>query len=107
MGAQVGMMDHAVRAPHRQCHVQGVQHQRRGKSCGHRPAHDATAERIEHDRQIEKARPCRNVGDIGHPQQIRPVRREVAVDQIRCLATAALNGRMGEFASAYAGKTCH
>jgi hypothetical protein len=34
-------------------------------------------------------------------------RCEVAVHQIRCLATAALNSRVGEFASAYAGKTCH
>jgi len=30
------VMDHALRPPHRECHVQGVQHQPRGESRGHR-----------------------------------------------------------------------
>jgi hypothetical protein len=33
----------------------------------HRTADDPTAVRIEHDRQIEKACPGRNVSDVGDP----------------------------------------
>jgi hypothetical protein len=39
-----------------------------------------------------------------HPQQIRPLCREVAVDQVRCLTAAALHRGVDELASAHAGK---
>jgi hypothetical protein len=38
--------------------------------------------------QVEEAGPGRNVRDISHPQQIGPIRREVTVDEIGCLACA-------------------
>ena len=100
------MVDHAVRSPYRERHVQGIEHQPGGEGRGHRPADDAAAVRIEHDRQIEEARPGRNVGDVGDPQQIRPFCREVAVDQVRRLTVAALDRGGDELAPAHTGKTC-
>jgi hypothetical protein len=51
-------------------------------------------------------RESRNVGDVGDPQQIRPLCREVALDQIRRLTVAALDRRGDELTSAHTGKTC-
>ena len=87
----VGMMDHARGPPRRQRHVQSIEHQLAGKCRRHRPADNAAAERIEHDGEIEKACPGRNVGDVGHPQPIRRFRREVALDQVGRLAAAILD----------------
>jgi hypothetical protein len=100
--ALVGVMDHAVRAPRRERHVEGVEHQPRGQRCRHRPADDPSAVGIEHDREIEKARPGRNVGDVGYPQSIRGFHREIAVHQVGCLA-ATFDGRGHKLASAHAG----
>ena len=48
----------------------------------HRPADDAPAPHIEHDRQVEEARPGRDVGDVGDPEPIRAGGREVPLHQI-------------------------
>jgi hypothetical protein len=81
------VMHDIFRPAHCQRHVQGVEHQLRVQGRRHRPADDAAAERIECDRQLEEAGPGRNVGDIGHPQQVRALGGEVALDQIgACLA---------------------
>ena len=80
--ALIRMVDHAARPPLLERHVEGVEHDLPVQGARHRPAHDPTAERIEHDRQIEEASPGRNIRDIGHPKHIGLVRREVAVDEI-------------------------
>jgi hypothetical protein len=72
----------------------------------HRPADDAAAERIECDCQIEEAGPRRNVGDIGHPQHVRALGGEVALDQIGGLSGAVANRRGDEPAAADANKAC-
>ena len=69
--ALVGVVDHVPRPPRHQRHVQRIEHELRGECGGHRPADDPPAEGIEHDGEIEKARPRRNVGDVGDPQPIR------------------------------------
>src|SRR3954454_23447643 len=70
-----------------------------------RPANDTATARIEHDGQIKKAGPCRNIGNIGDPQQIRRRRREVTLDQVWCLTVVALDRGDDELASAHTGKT--
>jgi hypothetical protein len=97
-------MDHALRSSCRQRHVQSTQHQLVGKRGRHRPADDATAIRIEHDREIQKARPCRNIGDFSNPQQVRSFRGEVALDQIRRLTAIALDRGGDELAPAHHGQ---
>jgi hypothetical protein len=64
----IRVMDHARAPPRHECHVQAIKHQLGGECRGHRPADDVTAIRVEHDREIQKARTFRNVGDVGHPK---------------------------------------
>ena len=78
--------------------------QLRSQRGGHRPPDDAAAEGIEHHGAIEKAGPSRNVNDIGHPQPIRRLCREVAVHQVRRLTAIALDRGDNELASAKTGK---
>ncbi len=89
----------------RTCGWHGISESRRGECRGHRPADNATAEGIEHDREVEKARPCRNVGDAGDPQPIRRLRREVALNQVRRLAATILDRGGDEPAPTHTGKT--
>jgi len=79
----VGMMNHAGGALLPQRHVESLEHQLGAQIRLHRPAHDASTEGVEYYRQIEKAGPGRDVGDIGHPEPIGRGRAEVARDQIR------------------------
>src|ERR1700749_1757243 len=79
------MMDDAPGSAHCERHVQSVQHQSGDKCRGHRPTNDPTAAGIEHDREVEKPGPCRNVGYISHPQSIRRRRGECALHQVRRL----------------------
>jgi hypothetical protein len=60
----IRMVDHSARPPLPERHVEGIKHHLHVQGGCHRPADDPTAERIEHDRQIEEAGPRRNVGDI-------------------------------------------
>ena len=48
----------------------------------HRPTDDPPREGIENHGQVEKAGPGRDVGDIGHPQNVRRIGIEVAIDQV-------------------------
>jgi hypothetical protein len=50
---------------------------------GHRPADAAATERIDDDSQVELALPGRDLGQIGYPEPIRRLRREVAAHEIR------------------------
>ena len=56
--------------PLRDRHVQRGQNQLGAQMRLHRPADDAARIHVEHDRQIQKSRPRRDVGDIGDPQPI-------------------------------------
>ena len=97
-------MDHFLGSACHQRHVQRIEHQLCGERGGHRPADDATAEGVEHDREIEEARPGGNVSDIRHPQPIRRLCSEITLDQIRCLAAVALHRRHDELAAGHTGK---
>ena len=99
-------MDDVLRPARCQRHVQGIEHELGVQGRRHRPADDAAAERIECDCQIEEAGPRRNVGDIGHPQHVRALGGEVALDQIGGLSRAVANRRGDELAAADAGNTC-
>ena len=78
-------MNDTPRTTYGQRHAQRIEHDRGVQRRRHRPADDPAAEHIEDNRQVQEARPCRNVGDIGHPKHIRCIGREPTVDQIRRL----------------------
>jgi hypothetical protein len=103
--ALVRVMDDILRSARCQRHVQGIEHKLGVQGRCHRPADDAPAKRIECDRQIEKAGPRRNVGDVGHPQQVRALGGEVALNQVGRLPRPLANRRGDEPAAADAGKT--
>ena len=69
-----------------QRHAQRIEHDCSVQRRRHRPADDPAAENIANDRQVQEARPSRNLGDISHPKHIRRIRNEPAIDQIRRLA---------------------
>ena len=75
-------MDHVARPTLAEGHVQGVQNQLGSQMVGHRPADDPAAPDIHDDRQIEKSRRGRDVGDVGDPQLVRAGCLEVALHQI-------------------------
>jgi len=48
------------------------------------PADDLPAEHVQNDREVQKARPRRDVRDVGDPQAVRSLRFEPSIDQIGC-----------------------
>jgi hypothetical protein len=93
-------MDHALGLALRHRHVQRRQNDVRVQRRRHRPAHDAATEDVEHDREIEKAAARRDVRDIGHPQRVRRIRDERAIDQIGRLPRVVARRRHDEPATA-------
>ncbi len=74
---------------------------------GHRPADDAAREDIEHDREIQKPGPGRHVGNVGHPQSIRPFGTEVSIDLVeRPIGVGIGHGRRDELDRRQALEPC-
>ncbi len=90
----IGVVDEARgRATPRDRHVERVEDELGPQVAGHRPAHDRPGERVDHDRDVEEARPGRDVGDVGDPQLVRAARAERSVDEVRCRRRAAVADR--------------
>ncbi len=51
-------------------HVERLQDELGAKMIGHGPAHDATAEGIQHDGQVDEAGRGRHEGDVGDPELV-------------------------------------
>jgi hypothetical protein len=61
-------MDGALRwSPSPDGHVDGFDDQLTAEMIRHRPADNAPAVDVKHDRQVEEARPGRDIGDVGDP----------------------------------------
>lgn len=63
-------MDDAIRPPPEDRHVERFENEFGAQMVGHRPTDDATAVNIEHDSQVKKRAPRRNVGDVSHPELV-------------------------------------
>ena len=91
----IRMMDDVVGLSGLERHVESVEHDA-GLQIGREgPSDDAARPGVENDRKIEKAGQCRQEGDIGHPQRVRPLGHEFAADEIAggmmvCRLTARL-----------------
>ena len=67
---------------------------------GHRPAHYPAAEHVEDDGELEEAAPGRDVRDVGDPERVGAVGRELALDEVRPLRRTGLaSGRRRASAS--------
>ena len=62
-------------------HIQRLEHQLAAQMGRHRPANDAAAPGVHNDREIQEAGPRTDVSDVGYPELIRPVSREISIDQ--------------------------
>jgi hypothetical protein len=84
LAAAVGVVDQGVgRSAPRQGHLQGPQRQLGAQVIGHRPAHHAAREAVQHRRQVEPALPGADVGDIADPELVWMRRGEVPLHQVR------------------------
>ena len=78
----IRMMDDVVGLSGHDRHVKSVEHDA-GLQVGREgPSDDPARPGVENDRKVEKAGQRRQEGDVGHPQLVRPLGREVAADEI-------------------------
>jgi len=64
-------------------HPQRVQDQVGAHVAGELPAHDHPAVGVNHEREEHDTFPAAQIGEVRQPQTVWPVRREVAVDEVR------------------------
>ena len=62
--------------------LESVEHEVGGHPGGGPPAHDATAEHVEDERDVDHARPRRHVREVGDPQLVRAGSEELPIDQV-------------------------
>jgi len=60
-------------------HLQRTEDQLGPQMVGHGPADDATAEGIQNDAEVERAGRGGNEDDVGNPELVRPLGRNVAI----------------------------
>ena len=93
------MMDHILRPPLVDPHVERIEDELRVQVGRHGPAHDAAAEHIHDHRQEQKAGQGGNIGDVRHPQPVGPLCRETPLYSIGCWPRIAIpHGRLEPFA---------
>lgn len=78
----VRVVNDVLRSPLGQRHVQGIQHQLGAQVVLDRPADDLVRPDIQHQGEVDRARPGRHVRRVGDPQLIRSVRLELPLYQI-------------------------
>ena len=62
--------------------LQRVQHKAGVSRAGDTPADDASRKGVDNEGDIDKTRPCREVGKVGHPRDVRTRRFELPIDTI-------------------------
>jgi len=62
--------------------IQCVEHERGAHVGGQLPADHAAREDIDHEREEQQALPAAQVGEVRHPELVRPLRAEVTVHAI-------------------------
>ena len=84
LAALIGVMQQSIRlaaSPDR--HDERVGDQLRRHAGAHRPADDAPREEVDDGRHIEPALGRPDVGEVGDPLLVRPLRRELAIEKVR------------------------
>src|SRR5215216_4481032 len=67
----------ALAAPLPDSHLEGVQDQIGGHRFRGSPAGDHSGEHIDAKRHIDKAEPAGHIGEVDHPQLVRPLRLKI------------------------------
>ncbi len=76
------MVDHRRWLALLQSHLERLEHELGAEMTFHRPTDNAATPSVEDDGQIQESRLGPNVGDVGDPELIRPVGREVAIYEV-------------------------
>jgi len=71
-----------LRVPLPERHIDGGNYEFGAQVIFHRPADHLPRARIQRHRQVHKAHPCGNVGDVGHPEPVELEDPKVPLDQI-------------------------
>jgi hypothetical protein len=90
---QAGQVVHALTAAGPDRHLEGVQDQIGAHRGVRAPAEDAAGMSVDDERHVHGAGPGSHVGEVGHPQPVRPVGGEPPVDQIRRSGGARIRDR--------------
>jgi hypothetical protein len=88
--ALVAVVDDIARLALTDRHFQCRQHELGAQMRLHRPADDPTAERIEHDGEIQEAGHRRDIRDVGDPKLVGAVGGEIPLHQVRRRARVAI-----------------
>src|SRR3954471_18252392 len=62
--------------------LQGIQYKAGVRSARHAPADNAPGKGVDHEGDIDEARPGRDVGEVADPQRVRPQGPELPVDPV-------------------------
>ena len=100
MAALIRVMNGVTRSALGHGHVQHRHDELAAEVRFHRPANDPLAPRVEHDGEIQNARPRANVGDVCDPQPIRAGHGELAIDEVRRRPRHLAAHRRAELATA-------
>src|SRR3954453_4820545 len=71
------------RPPIMQGLLQRIEHEARMRRARGPPAHDPAGIGVDHEGDVDKAGPGRDIGEVGEPENVRPWRLELAVDVIQ------------------------
>ena len=82
LAALIGMMNNALWTALPDCHRQRIEHQLGAQVSGHGPTHHPAAPGVQDHCQIQPAGPGSDIGNVGHPEFVRAVGVEVALDQV-------------------------
>jgi len=100
-------MDDALGPALSQCHVGGREHEFRTQMTLHRPTDDPARPHIEHHRQVQKAAPGGDVGDVRDPQSIRSRSFKAPVHSIKGHRTVDIgDGRAHKTLHLHASQAC-
>ena len=86
-------MRSALRPAPRHGHAEGVVDEVGAQVVAHRPADAVAAAGVDHRRQVEPALPGGHVGDVGEPELVGSLGREVALHEVGGGRSFAARGR--------------
>src|SRR5690606_27066068 len=93
LAALVGVMDDVSRPAPLEGHVERLEDELGPEMRAHRPADDASAPNVEHNREIEESTPGRYVSDVGDPELVRAGSVKLPPDEIRCRRSVGASPR--------------
>ena len=87
--------------------LKGVENEPCVSRAANPPADDPTSIGVDHERDVDEARPGGNIGEVRDPQHVRPCRLELTVDPIQRTWRSLIADRRPYASSAYDALKTH